>query len=273
MRKAAIYAAFLLVAPLAGCLPAPGGGGGGEGGGGPLEAKVLDFQADGFARQHGGAISHQPIDPEAVFGRTGETPDPVGEGFSYVAISTFSGCDLAKSATLSRRGDDLRVEFELEDIDWIACIRSFEPYVQFAVDSKLVEGVKTIQGEAPLPIPRPDPIPPEPLAQIELSLTPVRFATDGGGTATGTVKLTCTPDGGTHPDPKAACSSLRAVGGDFERLPSTGQPCTREYNPHVARATGSWQVSPDGPTFLVEYEETFSNRCIAAVETDNVFNF
>lgn len=110
-----------------------------------------------------------------------------------------------------------------------------------------------------------------PLAELELSLTP--NAVVSADESAYKVTLTCTPDGGTHPDPKAACDSLRAVGGNFKRLPSTTDFCPLVYDPHTARATGSWQSSPMGPTLLVDYEETFSNRCFAAVGTDNVFNF
>lgn len=274
MKRAAISVACFLMVPLAACHPLPGGH---PGESGPLEAKVLDFQADGFAQNHGGAISDEPIDPVAVFGRRGKTPEPVGKDVSYVAVSTYSGCDLARGATLWRKGDDLRVKFEFEPVDWatdgdIVCIRSFEPYVQFAVDSELVEGVRTIDGQPSLPIPPPSP-PWGPVAEIELSLTPVAAVEDGSARAGDTVKLTCTPDGGSHPTPVAACDSLRAVGFDFDQLPSTGTPCILIYDPHVAKATGSLQMSPTGPVRLVEYEETFSNRCVASVETDNVFNF
>lgn len=105
--------------------------------------------------------------------------------------------------------------------------------------------------------------PARPLAELELSLTRTGSETS---LSTDTVKLTCSPDGGTHPDPTGACDSLRAVRGVFEKLPSTGQPCMLIYDPHTARATGRW-----GRT-TVDYSATFSNRCFAAVGTDDVFN-
>jgi hypothetical protein len=103
-----------------------------------------------------------------------------------------------------------------------------------------------------------------PQAELELSVT-----RDADG-ATDTVELICqlsTPDDGTHPNPAAACDSLRAVGGDFEQLPDAGAPCTREYDPHTVTATGRWDGS------IVDYEETFANRCLAGVGTDYVFDF
>lgn len=105
----------------------------------------------------------------------------------------------------------------------------------------------------------------EPLADLELSY-PGR----------GKVTLTCTPDGGSHPHPEAACDALRAVGGDFEKLVFTWKPgisCIDIYDPVYARATGSWQSSPEGPTFLVDYSKEFSNSCYASRYDNVVFRF
>lgn len=102
---------------------------------------------------------------------------------------------------------------------------------------------------------------PSPKGVLQLTLTPV----NGGSTTT--VTLFCNWDGGTHPTPKEACDSLRAVNGEFTALPDTGGFCPLIFDPHTARATGIWQDR------LVSYEETFGNRCFAAVGTDNVFNF
>jgi hypothetical protein len=109
-----------------------------------------------------------------------------------------------------------------------------------------------------------------PLARLEVSLTPLASPTPGRDTVT----LTCGPDGGTHPTPKAACDSLRRVGGNFNRLPNVpGGGCPAIFDPHLARATGYWQQSPTGPVIVVDYSETFGNRCRAAIGTDNVFRF
>lgn len=89
----------------------------------------------------------------------------------------------------------------------------------------------------------------------------------GGGEAKRVV-LTCGPDGGTHPNAAAACASLRAVGGELANLPSVPDTfCTMEHAPVEVTGIGIW----DGK--LKGYQETFSNRCVAGVETDNVFNF
>lgn len=82
------------------------------------------------------------------------------------------------------------------------------------------------------------------------------------------VKLTCSPDGGTHPSPKEACDSLRAVNGYFERLPSIpGVYCPAVVDPVDVTATGTWGNR------RVSYRETFGNSCEAFVGTDGVFSF
>lgn len=86
---------------------------------------------------------------------------------------------------------------------------------------------------------------------------------DGGGRVT----LRCHPAGGSHPDSAEACESLTEVGGYFEHLPDTGEPCTLEYRPVVVSAQGNWFKRP------VDYSETFGNLCQAKVGTDRVFDF
>lgn len=105
----------------------------------------------------------------------------------------------------------------------------------------------------------------EPLAELELEHP-------GRGKAT----LTCTPDGGTHPDPTAACNALRKVGGDFEKLTWTwpsDMACIQIYDPVWARATGRWQSSPEGPTHDVDHTKEFSNSCFATWYSNVVFDF
>lgn len=84
--------------------------------------------------------------------------------------------------------------------------------------------------------------------------------------------LICGPDIGTHPDPRGACDSLRAVTGDVAALPSVpGMACYMIYAPVTATATGLW-ASADR-VVVIDYSETFANDCIASVETDFVFGF
>ncbi|QBI54663.1 SSI family serine proteinase inhibitor [Streptomonospora litoralis] len=81
--------------------------------------------------------------------------------------------------------------------------------------------------------------------------------------------LTCSPVGGSHPDAEAACAALERSGGDFTALGQRDQQtmCTLEYAPVRLSATGTWQGAP------VDYDETFSNPCVARAQTEGVFDF
>jgi hypothetical protein len=82
------------------------------------------------------------------------------------------------------------------------------------------------------------------------------------------VTLRCHPVvWGTHPNRVNACDALERVDGYFEQLPSTNDPCTKEYRPVTVTASGYWVQHPVG------YSETFGNLCAAKTETDNVFDF
>lgn len=64
---------------------------------------------------------------------------------------------------------------------------------------------------------------------------------DGFGVRT-TWTLTCDPDGGTHPDPAAACGVLGAKGATALPEPSPTTACTEQYGgPQKAKLTGTWR--------------------------------
>lgn len=112
-----------------------------------------------------------------------------------------------------------------------------------------------------------------PAARLELSLSPGADV-PAGEVSANTVTLTCSPDGGTHPTPQAACNSLRQVGGDFASLPWIPDlNCTDQYDPYTGRATGYWSQHPGDPVHDVDYTKTFGNQCNASVGTDRVFAF
>jgi len=90
---------------------------------------------------------------------------------------------------------------------------------------------------------------------------------DGGEGETTSVTLACQPDEGTHPDPHTACDQLRAVDGRLSDLNVDPGPCTREYDPRVARALGIWHRRP------VLFQHTFSNPCVLHRTTGAVFTF
>lgn len=106
---------------------------------------------------------------------------------------------------------------------------------------------------------------------VQLTIAPQDTATFRHGPEAGTssVILLCgLDDGSTHPTPEAACDSLRAAGGDFASLPPVEDVlCTLRFAPVEVRAVGLWEGQ------VVRYQATFSNRCAAEVETDNVFAF
>ncbi|WP_344970241.1 SSI family serine proteinase inhibitor [Salinactinospora qingdaonensis] len=86
--------------------------------------------------------------------------------------------------------------------------------------------------------------------------------------------LECTPDGGTHPTPGDACDSLRAVGGNFDQLPTAPETyCIALYDPVTVVVKGHWQSSPMGPVRPIDFKRTYSNSCQAAVQSDHVFAF
>ncbi|GAA4436213.1 SSI family serine proteinase inhibitor [Actinokineospora soli] len=79
--------------------------------------------------------------------------------------------------------------------------------------------------------------------------------------------LRCGPDGGTHPSASAACAALSQVDGDFTQLNTQpGLMCTLEYDPVSATARGTWNGK------VVNYHETFPNRCAMWSHTSPVFS-
>jgi hypothetical protein len=80
--------------------------------------------------------------------------------------------------------------------------------------------------------------------------------------------LVCGPDGGTHPRARAACHALREAGGDVHALPAAAERmCAKIYSPVVVEVMGRWRGR------LVEYRETFPNRCLMESDTGQVFAF
>lgn len=102
----------------------------------------------------------------------------------------------------------------------------------------------------------------EPLGNFRLSIS----ARDGGRMAEAT--LTCSPDGGSHPNPAAACAQLTAANGYIDDIPEKEGVCTREFRPVVLRASGTWAGEAR------HYEREFSNLCVAVLATGGVlFDF
>ena len=68
-------------------------------------------------------------------------------------------------------------------------------------------------------------------------------------------RLTCDPDGGTHPQPKAACEAIRTSPGTVKPVPPTANCYDRVFGPERAKVSGL--------LFGVEVTSTFSrvNSC------------
>jgi hypothetical protein len=71
----------------------------------------------------------------------------------------------------------------------------------------------------------------------------------GDGSAPQTWELTCSPPGGTHPDPAGACADLAAATAPFAE-PDPDLVCTEQYGgPQTARVTGTWASEPVETSF------------------------
>ncbi|MFJ2739535.1 SSI family serine proteinase inhibitor [Streptomyces sp. NPDC087440] len=81
--------------------------------------------------------------------------------------------------------------------------------------------------------------------------------------------LTCSPDGGTHTNPAAACATLRKVEGDFRALHGRQQyPCDQTWQePVTVTAKGTWNGTP------VDWQYSHANSCFTERDTAGVFNF
>lgn len=89
-----------------------------------------------------------------------------------------------------------------------------------------------------------------------------------GGDPIASASLTCPPNGGTHPNPVTACEQLSRADGRIEAIPEDPGPCTREFNPVIVAASGTWNGEPR------HYKQEFSNRCVAVRATGGViFDF
>ncbi len=80
--------------------------------------------------------------------------------------------------------------------------------------------------------------------------------------------LTCTPSGGSHPNPGPACEQLTKADGRIEAIPEKVGICPDLVNPVVLRASGTW----DGKER--SFEREFSNLCLGVLGTGGViFDF
>ncbi|MCY9786521.1 SSI family serine proteinase inhibitor [Nocardiopsis sp. EMB25] len=74
---------------------------------------------------------------------------------------------------------------------------------------------------------------------IERTLEEEQHSPPEAGYSEGTWTLTCSPVGGNHPDPEAACAEIEEVGTEPFLLDTTNMMCTEQYGgPEVVNVTG-----------------------------------
>ncbi|MFJ9815597.1 SSI family serine proteinase inhibitor [Streptomyces sp. NPDC101151] len=83
------------------------------------------------------------------------------------------------------------------------------------------------------------------------------------GDTRGTLLL-CGPPLG-HPHAAQACAELEAVDGDIARMPQTKVFCPMIFAPLTVHARGQWNGRP------VDYQETYSSKCVMSARTGLVF--
>lgn len=100
----------------------------------------------------------------------------------------------------------------------------------------------------------PSPTEEPPAEPVTADLTIVVDATGEGATQTFT--LTCSPDGGDHPDPAAACAALAQAGVEAFAPTPRGVACTEQWGgPQVATVQGT----VDGEQISARFDRT--NGC------------
>ena len=95
-------------------------------------------------------------------------------------------------------------------------------------------------------------------------LTLAYMAEAGYATA---VALRCDPPGGAHPNPTAACRTLRTVGGRPARIEPARTMCTMIYAPITAQITGKWRGKK------LSWSKTYGNPCEMNRATGVLFRF
>lgn len=97
----------------------------------------------------------------------------------------------------------------------------------------------------------PSPTQEPPAEPVTADLTIVVDATGEGATQTFT--LTCSPDGGDHPDPAAACAALARAGVEAFAPTPRGVACTEQWGgPQVATVQGT----VDGEQISARFDRT-----------------
>src|SRR5674476_1282586 len=123
-------------------------------------------------------------------------------------------------------------------------------------DDRVVGGDRVSTADSPGATPSPTPSRTEepPAEPVTADLTIVVDPTGEGATQTFT--LTCSPDGGDHPDPAAACATLAQAGVGANASTPRGVACTEQWGgPQVATVQGT----VDGEQISARFDRT--NGC------------
>ena len=114
--------------------------------------------------------------------------------------------------------------------------------------------VSSDDSPGPTPSPTPSPTEEPPAQPVTADLTIVVDPTGEGATQTFT--LTCSPDGGDHPDPAAACATLAQAGVEAFAPTPRDVACTEQWGgPQVATVQGT----VDGEQIDARFDRT--NGC------------
>jgi hypothetical protein len=81
------------------------------------------------------------------------------------------------------------------------------------------------------------------------------------------VKLTCSPDGGGHPDAGAACRTLTRYDADPDRMTPATTACILLWSPVTAQIDGTWHGAP------VSWTHRYGNSCEMRRATGVLFTF
>ena len=85
--------------------------------------------------------------------------------------------------------------------------------------------------------------------------------------ASQTVRLTCNPTGGAHPEAGQACKILRSTGADPAKIKPAQVMCMMLWRPVTARIAGTWRGAP------VKWTHQYGNSCEMARATGVLFKF
>jgi hypothetical protein len=99
----------------------------------------------------------------------------------------------------------------------------------------------------------------EAIGSFTLSIT-----SSTSGELIASASLTCPPTDASHPNPAAACQQLNQADGWIDGIPEESGSCTREFEPVIVTASGTWNGEPR------YYKREFSNRCVAVRATGGV---